>query len=514
MDRKWWTLIAVSIGTFMLLLDITIVNVALPRIQAGLHSSFTDLQWVIDAYALTLAALLLTAGSLADRVGRRLIFSVGLVVFSASSLLCGVAQSPLMLNISRGVQGVGGAMMFATSLALLGHAYRGRDRGVAFAVWGAVTGAAVSIGPVVGGGLTQGLSWRWIFLVNVPIGIAALALTLMKLEESRAPQSARLDVPGFVVFTAALATLVFGLIESSLDGWGSGTVEGCLIASGVMIVVFVVIELRTAAPMLDLALFRVPAFAGAAIVAFAVSASIFSMFLYLTLYLQDVLDLSPLQAGLRFLTLSGVILVAAAIAGRLTTVVPVRLLMGVGLLVSGVSLMLMRGLSVSSHWTHLLPGLLVGGLGIGMINPPLASTAIAVVPPRKAGMGSGINSTFRQVGIATGIAALGSIFTSEIRSHVTAGLHAAHLGGAAALTHAISNGQTAAAIGHLPVATRAAVGEVARASFIASLNDLFLIAAVAAFVGAVGALVLIRSRDFVAQGTHASGEAAVEPAAV
>ena len=195
MDRKWWTLIAVSIGTFMLLLDITIVNVALPRIQAGLHSNFTDLQWVIDAYALTLAALLLTAGSLADRVGRRLIFAIGLVVFSASSLLCGVAQSPLMLNLSRGVQGIGGAMMFATSLALLGHAYRGRDRGVAFAVWGAVTGAAVSIGPVVGGGLTQGLSWRWIFLVNVPIGAAALALPLSKLEESRAPPASSSSPP-------------------------------------------------------------------------------------------------------------------------------------------------------------------------------------------------------------------------------------------------------------------------------------------------------------------------------
>ncbi len=508
MDRKWWTLVAVAIGTFMLLLDITIVNVALPRIQSGLHASFTDLQWVIDAYALTLAALLLTAGSLADLLGRRLIFSIGLVVFSLSSLLCGVAQSPLMLNLSRGVQGVGGAMMFATSLALLGHAYRGRDRAVAFAVWGAVTGAAVSIGPVVGGGLTQGLSWRWIFLVNVPIGAAALALTLSKLDESRAPQGARLDVAGFIVFTAALGSLVFGLIESSLKGWGSGVVEGCLIASAVLIVVFVVIEQRSRAPMLDLALFRVPAFAGASIVAFGVSASVFSMFLYLTLYLQDVLGLSPLDAGLRFLTLSGVTLVAAAIAGRLTTVVPVRLLMGVGLLLSGLSLMLMRGLTVSSHWTHLLPGFLVGGLGVGMINPPLASTAIAVVPPRQAGMGSGINSTFRQVGIATGIAALGSIFTSEIRTHVTAGLAAVHQGGASALTSAISNGQTAAAIGRLPVQARAAVGAVARASFIASLNDLFLVAAIVAFVGAVGALVLIRSRDFVAQGSGASGESA------
>jgi len=246
-----------------------------------------------------------------------------------------------------------------------------------------------------------------------------------------------------------------------------------------------------------------------------VSASIFSMFLYLTLYLQDILGLSPLDAGLRFLVLSGVILVVAAVAGRLTTVVPVRLLMGFGLLLTGVSLMLMRGVSVTSHWTHLLPAFLVGGVGVGLINPPLASTAIAVVPPHQAGMGSGINSTFRQVGIATGIAALGSIFTSEIRTHVAAGLRAAHQGGASALSAAISSGNTGQAIAHLPAGSRAAVAEVARASFIASLNDIFLIAAMVAFVGGIGALVLIRSRDFVSQSAgHASGEtaAAAEPA--
>src|SRR5947209_5540342 len=196
MERKWWTLLSVSVGTFMLLLDVTIVNVALPKIQTGLHSSFTDLQWVVDAYSLTLAALLLTSGSIADLFGRRRIFSVGLVVFSAASLLCGLAQSPLMLNLSRGVQGVGGAMMFATSLALLGNAFRGRERGVAFGVWGAVTGLAVSIGPVVGGALTTGLSWRWIFLVNVPIGAIALVMTLARVEESREPRGARIDVPG------------------------------------------------------------------------------------------------------------------------------------------------------------------------------------------------------------------------------------------------------------------------------------------------------------------------------
>ena len=499
MDRKWWTLVTVCIGTFMLLLDVTIVNVALPKIQAGLGSSFTDLQWVIDAYALTLAALLLTSGSLADLLGRRRIFAIGVVVFSAASLTCGVAQSPLMLNISRAVQGIGGAMMFATSLALLGQAYRGRDRGVAFGVWGAVTGAAVSVGPLVGGALTEGLSWRWIFLVNVPIGVVALAMTLSKVEESRDPQGVRLDIPGVVTFTGALAALVYGLIESSQKGWGSTLVEACLIASVVLFVAFAVVERLQSAPMFDLALFRRPAFGGASIVAFTLSASIFAMFLYLTLYLQDMLGLSPLGAGLRLLTLSGAILIVSAVAGRLTTVVPVRLLMGAGLALVGASLLLMRGVTTGSDWTHLLPGFIVGGVGVGLINPPLASTAIAVVPPRQAGMGSGINSTFRQVGIATGIAALGSIFTSAVRTHVASGLHAAGLGGARAIATAISDGQTRQAIAHVAPQARATVAEVARASFVAGLNEIFLVGAIVALAGAAAALLLIRSSDFVAQ---------------
>src|SRR5579875_3561283 len=221
MDRKWWTLIAVCVGTFMLLLDVTIVNVALPDIQSSLHADFSDLQWVIDAYSLVLAALLLTTGSIADLFGRRRMFTIGLVIFTVSSLGSGLAQSPLMLNLFRGAQGVGGAAMFSTSLALLGSAFQGRERGVAFGTWGAVTGLATAVGPVVGGALTTGLSWRWIFLVNVPIGVIAIALTQMRVQESRQEGSHRLDPIGVITFSGALGALVLALIKADSRGWGS-----------------------------------------------------------------------------------------------------------------------------------------------------------------------------------------------------------------------------------------------------------------------------------------------------
>ncbi len=320
MDRKWWTLIAVCVGTFMLLLDVTIVNVALPSIQKSLDASFSDLQWVVDAYALMLAALLLTTGSLADLFGRRKLFMIGLVVFSLSSLLSGLAQSPLWLNLARGAQGIGGAAMFSTSLALLGDAFRGRERGTAFGAWGAVTGLAVAVGPVVGGALTTGISWRWIFLVNVPIGVAALVLCATKVDESRQSAAPRPDYIGAITFTGALGAFVFALIKANSLGWGSTEIIACLVGSVVMLVAFLVAEVvQRERAMFDLKLFRKPTFTGGLIAAFALSASLFALFLYISLYIQDVLGFSALQTGLRFLVLSGVILVVSAIAGRLTT---------------------------------------------------------------------------------------------------------------------------------------------------------------------------------------------------
>jgi EmrB/QacA subfamily drug resistance transporter len=518
-ERKWWTLIAVSVAIFMLLLDITVVNVALPDIQRSLHSSFQDLQWVVNAYSLTLAAFLLTAGALADRFGRRMVFVTGLVVFTLSSAACGLAGSPLALNLARAVQGAGGAMMFATSLALIAGAFHGRERGIAFGVYGGVIGGAVAVGPIVGGIITSGIGWEWIFFVNVPIGIAAVALTLTQVAESRDPNARGVDWLGLVTFSGSLFLLVFALIQGNEKGWGSARILGFLIGSAVLIVLFVIVERRQQRPMLDLTLFQKPAFAGASIVAFAISSSMFSMFLYLTLYIQDVLGYTPLQAGLRFLPITLLSFFVAPLSGRLSVRVPIRLLLGCGLILVGIGLLTMTAVNAGSDWTVLIPGFVLAGAGIGLINPPLASTAVGVVHHSRSGMASGINNTFRQVGIATGIAGLGAIFQHDVTRDTTAALatgpgrevlHAAH----GKLNTALVSGEVGQVARSLPHAAREALMHSYRVGFTEAFSSILIIAACVALAGSVFAFVLVRSRDFVAPHVPAEGEGqGGEPAA-
>jgi EmrB/QacA subfamily drug resistance transporter len=466
MGRKWGTLLAVCVATFMLLLDITIVNVALPPIQRSLHASFSDLQWVIDAYALTLATTVLTAGALADLFGRKRLFIAGIVLFTAASAACGASFDPLFLIVARAVQGIGGATMFACSLALLSQEFHGRERGTAFGIWGATIGAAVAIGPLAGGMLTSWLSWRWIFLVNIPIGVAAVALAAAQLHESSDPEHSRLDPLGLVTLTSGLFCLILALIEGNDHGWTSTLILALLGAAAVLLALFVAAEARGRKTMVDLALFRRPAFVGAQTTALAISSSMFAMFLFLTLYLQNILGLTPLQTGLRFLPLSAISFFAAPTAGRLTGRVPVRALLAFGLALNALAMWLMSRLTVHSHWTVLLPGFLVGGIGIGFVNAPLAATAVSTVQRERAGMASGINNTFRQLGIATGIAALGAIFQSK-----TGGSH--QLGGGR-------------------------VSEAARLAFVHGLHDILLVGATVAAIGATLALALVRTQDFVA----------------
>jgi EmrB/QacA subfamily drug resistance transporter len=491
--NRWWTLAAVCVATFMLLLDITIVNVALPKIQTDFHASLSDLQWVIDAYALSLASLMLTAGSIADLRGRRLVFMIGLGIFSLASFLCGLSTSALFLNLARALQGVGGAMMFATSLALLAGAFVGRERGVAFGAWGATIGASVAVGPLVGGAITDGLGWQWIFFVNVPIGIAAIAFTRSKVEESRNPNARSVDWPGVVLWSAGLFLLVLALIRGNDQGWTSTKTLVELIAAAALIVAFLVVEGRRREPMLELSLFRKPAFAGVSIVAFALSAGMFSLFLYLTLYIQNGLHYSPFQTGLRFLPLTVVSFFAAAIGGRLVHAIAPRVLFAIGLGLVGVGLVLMHGVTVDSKWTTLLPGFLVAGAGVGLTNPTIAQVAVGVVEPARSGMASGINNSFRQVGIATGIAGLGALFQARVQSKAASLLAASGIPAqkAHAIAHTIATERSGAG-----GRGQAVVAHAAQTAFVSALNQIVLVGAVVAFAGAALGLLLVRSSDF------------------
>lgn len=477
----------------MLLVDVTIVNVALPAIEKDLGSAFEDLQWVIDAYALTLAAALLAGGSLADRLGRRRIYVSGVALFTVASALCGLAGSPLMLNLARGLQGVGAGLMFACSLALLANTYRGTDRGTAFGVWGATTGAAVAIGPLAGGVLTDLIGWQAIFIVNLPIGALVVFLSLRYVAESRNEHAGAIDWLGLVLFSSALAALVLGLIRGNDEGFTSPMILSLLIGSAVLLVAFVSVQLRVPSPTFDLSLFRVPTFVGGLIAAFVMSAAMFASFLYLTLYMQNQLGYSALEAGLRFLPISLLSFVVAPISGKLAERLGARWFIGIGLLVTSAALFLLGGLDVRDGWTALLPGMILGGIGIGMVNAPLATTAVGVVEPQRAGVASGINSTARQVGIATGTALYGAIAAGVIDGR--SGEFARAVGGQA--PDGAGSFSDFIVFGVYQRLGPEAI-EPGRAAFLDGLNQILVVGGVVAAVGAVLCLVLIRPKDFVA----------------
>jgi EmrB/QacA subfamily drug resistance transporter len=490
-NNKWWTLLAVCIATFMLLLDVTIVNVALRSIQKDLHSSFSDLQWVVDAYALTLASFLLVCGSLADMFGRKRVFLAGIVVFTLGSLGCGLANDPLFLNLCRGFQGVGGAAMFATALALLAQEFRGKERGTAFGVWGAVTGAGVAVGPLAGGLLTDHLGWESIFFVNIPVGVVAFVMTLLKVSDTHEPHpESRIDWVGFITFSVALFSLVYALVRGGAQGWTSGTIVGALVLAVVLLITFAIAELKQERPMFDLGLFKKPTFIGASAAAFCLSASIFSLFLYITLYFQNILTYTPTQTGVRFVPTTMISFFIAAFAGKASAHLPVKGLLTTGLGFIAIGLFVMAHfVHPDSSWVVMLIGLCFTGFGVGLTNPPLASTAVSVVPPQRSGMASGISSTFRQVGIATGVAGLGAIFQHVITHSVvnelknTVGTDAAH-GIAAAVTN-----------GRAPTGNNPQIAAVMRSAFVHGLNDISYVAACTALAGAIICAITVKNSD-------------------
>ncbi|MER6515962.1 DHA2 family efflux MFS transporter permease subunit [Streptomyces sp. NPDC001553] len=488
--RKWLPLTAVSLGAFMLLVDVTIVTVALPDMATDMNTGFAGLQWVMDIYALALAALLLGAGSLADRIGRRRVYLGGLAVFAAASLACGLATGPVLLIAFRAVQGIGGAAMFATTMALLSSAYQGRDRGIAFGVWGAVNGAAAAAGPIIGGLLTEHFGWRWIFFINLPVCALAVWVTLKAVAESRNPHAKGLDLPGMVTFTAGAGIVTYALIRVAENGWTSAATLGLLGLGAACFAAFVLVELRTAHPMLDLSLFRSPTFVAVMAGGLLLSGAAFSYLMYVSLWLQSAEGMGPVQAGLVLVPLSLAAFLVSAVAGRLLHGAPARLSIGGGLLLIGAGALLQAWmLDAGDGWTALVPGLVLTGVGVGMATPPLAAAAMGTVAPARAGMAGGALNTARQLGNALGIAVLGALFQAGLTSGL-AGSGQPH-----GTAEALASGGAGRFLAAGPQAR-----EWVEAAFASGLRDTFVASGVMGLVGALVVVLLIRP----ARGTGAS----------
>ncbi|GGB45534.1 MFS transporter [Flexivirga endophytica] len=481
--RKWLPLLTICVGTLMLLVDVTIVNVALPDMAVNLHTSFSSLQWVVDIYALVLAAFLLGIGSLADRLGHRSTYAVGLALFAIASAVCGFAGNDTVLVAARGVQGLGGAAMFATTFALLNSSYAGKDRGTAYGIWGAVSGAAAGIGPIAGGLLTEHLSWRWIFFVNLPFAIAAIVLCFVVLgADKRHP--APLDPAGIVTFTAFAAALTYGLIRANEDGWGDAGVLIAFAGSALMLVAFLFLETRNEHPMLDLRLLRNRVFAGSLLAGFVLSAAAFAYLTYASIWMQSVRDMSPVEAGLATLPLAVAAFVTSATLGRAMHGARSWIGIGLGIALTGVGglLVALQLSSADADWTALIAGLTVSGIGVGLAAPTLSSTAMSVVPVRRGGMAAGAVNTARQLGFALGIAALGTLYAARISSVL-----AAHtVPNASAASDAVAGGQSRLLLAQVPASARATTEHLIQLS---SVEGLRLTALVAGVLGVVGGLV-------------------------
>jgi EmrB/QacA subfamily drug resistance transporter len=412
-NKKWWTLAAVSVGLFMIMLDNTVVNVALPSMRRSLHMSLSELEWVVAGYALTFAAFMLTGGKLADYIGRRLIFMVGLAIFTGASLACGLAPNGGFLIGSRVVQGLGGALMNPATLSIITATFAPRERGKAIGIWAGVSGMALAIGPLVGGLLTEHVNWNWIFFINVPVGIAGLFAIPLFIDESRdTSHEQRLDLPGLATSAVGLFALTYAFIEANNYGWGSGRILGAFAVAAVMLVMFVVLEGRQRAPMLELALFRNRTFSGANGAMLFVGLAMFGTFFYVSLYMQNVLHYSPVEAGASFLPMTLLIILIAPRAGALTDKVGSRWLVGFGMTLLAVMLFYYSQLGANESFWAILPGLLIGGVGMGSTMTPVTAAAMSAVAVDKAGVGSAVLNSSRQVGGSLGIAVMGAIVAS------------------------------------------------------------------------------------------------------
>jgi EmrB/QacA subfamily drug resistance transporter len=451
--RRWWTLAAVSFGLFMIMLDNTVVNVALPTIQEDLNADLSELEWIVAGYALAFASLMLTGGKMADAYGRRLIFVIGIAVFTLASLACGLADSGEMLIAARVVQGAGAALMNPATLSIIAATFPPAQRGAAIGIWAGVSALALAIGPLVGGLLTEHLGWNWIFFVNIPVGILGIGASFLLIDESKDETHERLDIPGLVASGIGLFALTFGLIEANSYGWTSPEILGAFAVAAVALAAFVLLERHQHAPMLPLELFKNRTYVGANTVIFLVALAMFGVFFFVSLYMQNILGYSAVETGAAFLPMTILIILIAPLAGKTTDRIGSRVLMTVGMLCVAGQLLSFSRLSADADFWNLLPGLMVGGVGMALTMTPGAAAATRAVPVDKSGVGSAVLNAFRQVGGTMGIAVMGAIIAA------------------------------------------AAGGERTVDAFMDGFHNALLVAALIALFGAVVAFVLVRPHD-------------------
>lgn len=480
-DRSTAMLIAICIASFLEPLATTVVVVALPAIQQATSATFADLQWIVNAYVLTFAAMVLTGGALADRFGRKLVFQIGLLAFLAGSIVCGVANVPITLIIGRGIAGLGSAFMLSAGLALIVQDFHGRERVRAFAIWGVVVCAGAVVGPLIGGLITDGFGWRWIFLSMVPVCLPLLLLTQWSTPESRDPLSHKLDWLGLTSFTAMFFVLMYVLIEGNALGWNSPIVLALLAATIILTTIFITGQLRQSRPMFDLSLFMDRTFTGASVVAVVIAAAFFTLIVYLPLYFQGVVNYGPTEAGMALLPLGIPLLLMGPVSGRLAAVISPKLFLPLGLLIiaSGAAcIALMPQFGVVAVYA----GMFVAGIGAGLINGELSNVAISVVEPERSGMASGINNTMRQFGYGVGIAGLGALFGGMIVSALA--------DEGRDFAERVASGDISTAVAALPNADAARIA--ADTAFIDAFSTICFVAASIAAAGAVLAFALIR----------------------
>ena len=506
-NRKWWTLGAMCFALFMIMLDNTVVNVALPSIQNDLGASISGLEWTVNGYTLSFAVLLATGGRLGDIFGRRRMFLTGVIIFALSSATAGLAPDETSLVVSRIVQGVGAALMMPGTLSIITDAFPAHERGKAMGTWAGVSALALAIGPVLGGFLTENVSWRAIFYINIPVAVGAVAATLFAVRESRDTSVGRdVDYPGVGVLTVGLTALVLALVEGNSWGWGSAQVLGLIALAVLALPAFVFVENRVKAPMVQFDLLADRNFLGAIVVAMIISFAMLGVFFFLALYMQDILGYSPLEAGVRFLPSTLMIVLVAPIAGRLADRFGPRWLIGGGLLLVAASLFSFSGIAVDSSYLDLLPGFMLLGIGIAMTMSPMTSAAMNAVPVQKAGIASGVLSMFRMVGGSLGIAVTGAIFQGLVSSRLDtllsgSGIDAVQRSG---IADSLGSGSVSGALQGLDPAQAKQATAAGSEAFVYALGSAMTVAAIVALAGAAVGVLAIRAKS--------KGETTVEAA--